>query len=1411
MKNTKKTPDEPEKVRLEKKSVRRRDAAGNGFTNSAESSDRLKKEQLEYESQINYQRRGGLGDAQREYLLRMRTPEALQKMIDEKKKDEGGAGSAVYSPDTYSRSGISRRTSDSRDTSSPSQFRPFTGMPARPGTSSPVYSQSSPNINDYISRRNIVRGDPVRDPGHAHMRRSAPSQPDAYASGAGNPALSAYGDSYSSPSQHGYDYGTPDSYDAYMQSGGGQYMPDGYASRCATNFSPAYTSFNFFNSSVQQDAYSGPAGPVSINVSVSRDRFRAAGSMAERTALSPVKIVRAQVQKNGSYAGQGMHTTFDMYRYAAPAALLAVSAARAGMNYAAGGDRAKLYSKYKVAKGKNAGAELNRTMTKMLQECGVNIKLPANLYGADLEKTAGSYMRKLKREAKRQGISKEAIAPAMAILKDAKKHGVSTRFSKARKLSVKRNIKREWRNIVIGLLQQSQRSGGEAGRGMSLTGNYVRIAHGSLRRFVKMTKGSAWVAYKASAIALTGQIWAAKKVLGAEKAAAFAAKHKALVKGAKTYTKLDRIAGMKVQKAKGTVKKAGKKAGSRLVGVAIKPFAAAGKWAGKKIMKTRAGQRARKAFRVLKKVAHVVGTPFRGVKAAVNVVGKVFHKILAPFRFAKALIRKLLIGFLALCAVVFLLTAIQEGAFAAFSFESVEEKDRNDLIEYLNKLYNDDMDYILSDIVTCRNSKKAGNGDITKIDGLTFEDNRSDDLYEDMKKKIVGDNLSDNDMHFVESSNCAEILAMAYIRFDMDFEDAEYTPASETGANEGNANATGNGANPYTKKGMDAVKAYVKELWYGSHSITISKTAHTSSAADYVDKSQKGSEFVTDAGSITTYTATVTYTSDYFNDIFKDKLATERQVVTVDADAAGMIDGYDFSAGDVHDLVYYVLRKAGFTHEGASGIMGNVEAESSFNPTNGTGSYYGLFQLGHDRLANMKKFAEEKGLDYRSASAQVQFAVKEINSNGPHYAELVKKLKDSKTYSGEAGAVLAAQDWCAVYERPVGGKYTYTGTFPTYTKYKYQGLATRKKYAKIYYAKYLKYKDDYESLGVAQTTTQASAYIKNGIIPVDYLNWKKGWYDSTGNTYSKKNFTTEIKDKKLSEIGDSLCAASMAVSYAANGPEGKHIDPEKFAGLLFRNGKYQGPSDTFAEKAAKKYKLTTNDLTSKESIISALKKGDPVIARMEPNPAGGADGKTFSWGRKNSKGKKVASYVVLVGLSDKGKGSKIAVLDPTDESKSYVIDKKVFFSASAMFSDENNVFTEIVSSMTAGVGKGAAIVKAAESKMGCKYVWGASGPNTFDCSGLVWWAHNQAGIKFGRTSTGYLANMGKAVDRSAMLPGDIILFSSNGAASGIHHTGIYIGGGKMIHAPHTGDVVKISQITSGYYANQFYCARRLWT
>lgn len=121
---------------------------------------------------------------------------------------------------------------------------------------------------------------------------------------------------------------------------------------------------------------------------------------------------------------------------------------------------------------------------------------------------------------------------------------------------------------------------------------------------------------------------------------------------------------------------------------------------------------------------------------------------------------------------------------------------------------------------------------------------------------------------------------------------------------------------------------------------------------------------------------------------------------------------------------------------------------------------------------------------------------------------------------------------------------------------------------------------------------------------------------------------------------------------------------------------------------------------------------------------------------------------------------------------------------------------------------GVAIANYALSKQGSPYVYGASGPNSFDCSGLVYWAHKQAGINFSRPTAAGLSGMGKAVSYSNLQAGDIITFKTD--PSRVSHVGIYIGGGKMVHAPVPGQTVQVANLNVSYWQNTLYNCRRLY-
>ncbi|MEU9569425.1 NlpC/P60 family protein [Streptomyces massasporeus] len=102
--------------------------------------------------------------------------------------------------------------------------------------------------------------------------------------------------------------------------------------------------------------------------------------------------------------------------------------------------------------------------------------------------------------------------------------------------------------------------------------------------------------------------------------------------------------------------------------------------------------------------------------------------------------------------------------------------------------------------------------------------------------------------------------------------------------------------------------------------------------------------------------------------------------------------------------------------------------------------------------------------------------------------------------------------------------------------------------------------------------------------------------------------------------------------------------------------------------------------------------------------------------------------------------------------------------------------------------RAAAAVSYVYQKLGSPYVWGATGPNAFDCSGLVQAAYRAAGVSLPRTTYSQIA-AGRRVSRAELLPGDLVFFYA-----GISHVGIYVGNGRMIHAPNPSAPVRVAPL-----------------
>ena len=126
---------------------------------------------------------------------------------------------------------------------------------------------------------------------------------------------------------------------------------------------------------------------------------------------------------------------------------------------------------------------------------------------------------------------------------------------------------------------------------------------------------------------------------------------------------------------------------------------------------------------------------------------------------------------------------------------------------------------------------------------------------------------------------------------------------------------------------------------------------------------------------------------------------------------------------------------------------------------------------------------------------------------------------------------------------------------------------------------------------------------------------------------------------------------------------------------------------------------------------------------------------------------------------------------------------------------------------SSGTGIGAKLVEEAKKHLGKKYVWGATGPNTFDCSGLTQYCHKKLGISIPRTSLEQ-SKSGKLVSKSNLQVGDLIFWKTTSAPVG--HVGMYIGNNQFIHAPNSRSVVKIDSLSNSYYSSRYVNARRYW-
>ncbi len=139
----------------------------------------------------------------------------------------------------------------------------------------------------------------------------------------------------------------------------------------------------------------------------------------------------------------------------------------------------------------------------------------------------------------------------------------------------------------------------------------------------------------------------------------------------------------------------------------------------------------------------------------------------------------------------------------------------------------------------------------------------------------------------------------------------------------------------------------------------------------------------------------------------------------------------------------------------------------------------------------------------------------------------------------------------------------------------------------------------------------------------------------------------------------------------------------------------------------------------------------------------------------------------------------------------------------------NTKSVQVLGASSSSNAKIEAMIAYAKSKIGSKYVWGATGPNTFDCSGLTTAALKSVGVSAPRTAASQsTVSSWDKISKANLQRGDLVFFHSNNRSVG--HVGIYLGGGQFIHASSGVKRVTIGDINSSYYTRNFVCGRRVF-
>ncbi|WP_344966696.1 C40 family peptidase [Streptosporangium fragile] len=251
-----------------------------------------------------------------------------------------------------------------------------------------------------------------------------------------------------------------------------------------------------------------------------------------------------------------------------------------------------------------------------------------------------------------------------------------------------------------------------------------------------------------------------------------------------------------------------------------------------------------------------------------------------------------------------------------------------------------------------------------------------------------------------------------------------------------------------------------------------------------------------------------------------------------------------------------------------------------------------------------------------------------------------------------------------------------------------------------------------------------------------------------------------------------------------------------------------------AESAKKTLAVSESELEARRTKATLLAQSNYMSGGLSPglafsqatDPDAFLDQATTAYALQQQQSEEVAQVGRAIEAAQQAQASAKARTDEVEKLLAD-IDKKRTRIERLVARVESSLFSEVreraasgrgarvkVDVPIPGSGKAAEAARWALTQQLKPYVWGAEGPHGFDCSGLVMWAYQKVGISLPHY-TGDQWAAGTRISKDQLRPGDLVFFYND-----LHHVGIYIGGGLMVHAPRTGDVIHIASIENRPFA-----------